>query len=115
MPLSWQTPPRQRSWLVHSVPASPHVVPSGRWFGEQFPAPSQESKESQAPVVRFPQVLPAGAKVDVHGLPVAVGMQTSIVHSFPSSQTTGTPPLHVPSLQTSPVVQALPSSHGLVL
>src|SRR5262245_17374278 len=43
------------------------------------------------------------------GLHVSVPLQT-----LPSSQTTGVP-LHVPARQTSPVVHALPSSHGFVL
>ncbi|HOM57504.1 MAG TPA: hypothetical protein PLG27_07130, partial [Candidatus Latescibacteria bacterium] len=42
------------------------------------------------------------------------GSQVSSVQGLPSSQTTGVPP-QSPWLQTSPVVQALPSSHGAVL
>jgi hypothetical protein len=37
------------------------------------------------------------------------------VQGFESSQTIGAPGVHVPPLQTSPAVQALPSSHVAVL
>src|SRR5207249_861779 len=46
--------------------------------------------------------------------PVA-GLQLSVVQTFPSSQFGGGPPTHVPPLQVSFVVQALPSLHGAVL
>jgi peptidoglycan hydrolase-like protein with peptidoglycan-binding domain len=46
--------------------------------------------------------------------PVA-GLQLSIVQTLPSSQFGGGPPLQFPPPQTSPVVQAFPSLHGLVL
>src|SRR5262245_60852140 len=43
------------------------------------------------------------------------GLQLSSVQTLPSLQFGGGPPLHVPPPQVSPVVQALPSSHGTVL
>src|SRR5881628_1572520 len=43
------------------------------------------------------------------------GSQASVVQAFPSSQLGGGPPLHCPPLQTSPVVQALPSLHDALL
>jgi hypothetical protein len=42
------------------------------------------------------------------------GLQLSSVHAFESSQGTADPPPHDPPLHVSPVVQALPSSHGLL-
>src|SRR5262245_15417938 len=43
--------------------------------------------------------------------PVA-GEHASVVHRFPSSQSGGAPPVHWPAAHWSPVVHALPSSHG---
>jgi hypothetical protein len=43
------------------------------------------------------------------------GLHESSVQTLLSSQTTGVPGLHTPPPQVSPVVQAFPSSHGLVL
>jgi hypothetical protein len=45
--------------------------------------------------------------------PVA-GLHESFVQMLPSLQLTRLPPPHTPALQTSPVVQALPSLHGSV-
>ncbi len=43
-PLSVQAPwPSHMSWLVHEVPASPHVVAADAWLGWQVPAPSHVS------------------------------------------------------------------------
>jgi hypothetical protein len=66
-----------------------------------------------SPVV---QALPSlqGLVLLVKTQPVA-GLQLSVVHTFASLQTVGVPGLHVPPPQASPVVQALPSLHGLVL
>ena len=39
-PLSWQAPElSQVSWFVHSVPASPQLVPAATWLGSQVPLP----------------------------------------------------------------------------
>ena len=43
------------------------------------------------------------------------GSQASLVQTFLSSQSGAAPPLHLPPLQVSLVVQALPSLHGEVL
>jgi hypothetical protein len=43
------------------------------------------------------------------------GLQPSSVHTLPSLQLGGVPPTQDPPLHLSPVVQALASSHGLVL
>jgi hypothetical protein len=42
-------------------------------------------------------------------------LQLSVVQTLLSLQTTGVPGLQTPPPQTSPAVQALPSSHALVL
>jgi hypothetical protein len=42
-------------------------------------------------------------------------LHASLVQPFPSSQLSGWPPTHDPVEQISPVVQALPSLHGLLL
>jgi hypothetical protein len=46
--------------------------------------------------------------------PVA-GLQKSSVQALESSQLAGDPPAQAPALQVSPVVQALPSLHGVAL
>jgi hypothetical protein len=63
----------------------------------------------------------------VHALPSSQGplagwvpqplaeLHTSFVQGFPSSHTSATPPVHAPSAHTSPVVQALSSSHAAEL
>jgi hypothetical protein len=43
------------------------------------------------------------------------GLHESSVQTLPSSQFGGTPPTQAPPAHVSPVVQALPSSHGAVL
>ena len=43
------------------------------------------------------------------------GSQLSSVHTLASSQVSGGPPTHTPPEQESPVVQAFPSLHGLLL
>ena len=46
-PLSWQAPElSQVSWLTHSVPASPQLVPAATWLDWQVPEPLQVSGES---------------------------------------------------------------------
>jgi hypothetical protein len=42
-------------------------------------------------------------------------LQVSVVQRLPSLQTTGVPAWQLPPLHASPVVQAFPSLHGLVL
>src|SRR2546428_730039 len=49
-PLSWQAPElSQVSWLTHSVPASPQLVPAATWLGWQVPEPLQGSGLSHWP------------------------------------------------------------------
>src|SRR5439155_972729 len=59
-PLSWQAPElSQVSWFVHSVPASPQLVPAATWLGWQTPEPLQVSAESHCPDEGSPQAVPA--------------------------------------------------------
>jgi hypothetical protein len=61
------------------------------------------------------QALPSSVLTGVWTAPDA-GLQESVVQTLPSSVFRGVvPALHAPAAQVSPVVQALPSSHGLVL
>src|SRR5213594_4106951 len=58
-PLSWQAPePSQVSWFVHSVPASPQLVPAATWLGWQVPEPLQVSAESHWPDEGSPHAVP---------------------------------------------------------
>src|SRR5207247_11299093 len=58
-PLSVQLPvPLQVSWLVHSVPASPQLVPAATWLSWQAPLPLQVSALSHSLVAVLPQVRP---------------------------------------------------------
>jgi hypothetical protein len=62
------------------------------------------------------QMLPSshGSELFVWVQPVD-GLHPSVVQTLPSSQLIVGPPWHVPALQTSFAVQALPSLHGAVL
>jgi hypothetical protein len=60
------------------------------------------------------QALPSSVLMGVCTAPEA-GLQESVVQALPSSVFNGPPALHDPAAQASPVVQALPSSHGSVL
>jgi hypothetical protein len=69
-----------------------------------------------------PQMSPSVHKFpSLHGLSLLVnlqpmaGSQVSSVQGFASSQLTGVPLWHWPPPHTSPSVQALPSSQGLLL
>ena len=75
--------------------------------GAQVPA-----TQASSTVQTLPSVQAALLAVTVQ--PVAMS-QASSVQGLPSSQLTPLPALHVPSAQTSPTVQTLPSSHGAVL
>src|SRR5206468_11041113 len=61
-PLSWHAPARHVSWFTHSVPASPHEVPSAAWFTWQLPAPSHVSAASHEPLDGSPHTVPADLK-----------------------------------------------------
>jgi hypothetical protein len=82
-PLSTQEPPKQLSWFVHCVPASPQALPFAALFVWQAPAPSQVSGLSHAVSELLPQAVPAALK------PLSVQdpeEQVSwFVHSVPAS------------------------------
>ena len=62
-PLSWQAPElSQVSWLTHSVPASPQLVPAATWLGWQVPEPLQVSGESHCPEEGSPHAVPEALK-----------------------------------------------------
>lgn len=99
---------------VHPVaglqPSSVQTLPS-----LQFGAgpPTHEPPEHASPVVHaFPSEHGLLLSAWVH--PEA-GLQPSSVQMFASSQLSEARPTQVPLAQTSPLVQALPSSHGLEL
>jgi hypothetical protein len=122
-------PPEQVSFVVQAFPSlhgallltythpvaglhesSVHALPSLQ-FGGGPPAhvpPAQVSFVVQA--------LPS-----LHGLLLLTctqpddGLHESSVQTFPSLQSSGAPPTHEPLEHVSPVVQALPSLHGLLL
>ena len=89
--------------LVQALPSSHPVGPPG----------------VQAPPLQTSPVVQAlwssqGAELFVWVHPVA-GSHESSVQMLPSSHPGADPPWHDPPLQTSPVVQAVPSSHGAEL
>src|SRR5437899_1498967 len=58
-PLSWQAPElSQVSWLTHSVPASPQLVPAVLGVLPHVPEPLQVSAESHCPDEESPQPVP---------------------------------------------------------
>jgi len=89
--------------VVHTLLSLHTVAPPG-W---QVPPPQV------SPVV---QALPSlhGAALFVNTQPVEV-LQESFVHPLPSLHTVAPPGWQLPPPQVSPVVQALPSLHGIVL
>src|SRR5207247_8996650 len=52
----------QVSWLTHSVPASPQLVPAATWLDWQVPEPLQVSAESHWPDEGSPHAVPAALK-----------------------------------------------------
>ena len=124
-----QVPPEQVSAVVQAFPSSQALVlfvwthpaaglhvsvvqtlPSSQTTGE---APAQLPPPHTSPVV---QAFPSSQAfvLLVKAQPVA-GLQVSVVHALVSLQITGVAPAQMPPPHTSPVVQTLPSSHGLVL
>src|SRR2546426_11467995 len=62
-PLSWQAPElSQVSWFVHSVPASPQLVPAATWLAWQVPEPLQVSGLSHWPDRWAPHPVPEDFK-----------------------------------------------------
>src|SRR2546428_63153 len=122
-PLSWQAPePSQVSWFVHSVPASPQLVPAAMWLGWQAPEPLQVSALSHWPDEGSPHAVPA----DLNPLSWQAPERSQVswfTHSVPASPQlvpaafflNGTAPaaLQVPALSHCPDVgspQAVPEA-----
>src|SRR2546422_6572961 len=97
-------PPLQVSFVVQALPSLHGAV----LFGWMQAPPLHTSSVQTLPSLAH------GAVLFVWTQPVA-GLQLSVVQTFPSSQLGAGPPTHVPPLQVSFVVQALPSLHGAVL
>jgi hypothetical protein len=125
----WHVPPPQVSPVVHALPSSHGAV---LFVATQPLAGSHESSvqglpSSQTTAVPGWHDPPPQASPVVHALPSShglvllvktqpdAGLQVSVVQALLSLQTTGTPGRQAPPPQVSPVVQALPSLHGLVL
>ena len=124
-----QAPPEHVSAVVQASPSSHGAVlfwdkhpMSGRHESSVQTLPSSQSSggppaqapsEQASPVV---QTFPSshGAVLFVWTQPVA-GAHESSVQRLPSSQSGGAPPTQVPPEHVSFVVQASPSSHGIVL
>jgi hypothetical protein len=124
-----QTPPLQVSFTVQALPSlhgllllmarHPRVV-SQKSVVHPFPS----SHTSGAPGMQAPpeQTSPTvqallslhGAVLFVNTQPVA-GLHESFVQTLPSLHRSGAPGTQTPPLQVSFTVQALPSSHGLLL
>src|SRR5206468_4255787 len=84
-PLSTQLPvPEQVSWLVHSVPASPQLVPAGSSFAWHEPEPLQVSGLVHSVSAGEPHDVPAGWKPLSTQLPVPEQVSW-LVHSVPAS------------------------------
>jgi len=124
-----QTPPLHASDVVQALPSSHalvlfvcvhpavpgqasvvHTLPSSQ-FGAAPPTQTPPLQVSDV-VQALPSLQGLLLFVCVH--PEA-GVQLSVVHTLPSSQLGPAPPTQVPPLQVSPVVQALPSLHELLL
>src|SRR5436309_277593 len=84
-PLSWQAPElSQVSWFVHSVPASPQLVPAATWFGWQAPEPLQVSGDSHCPDEVSPHAVPEALKPLSWQAP-ELSQVSWLVHSVPAS------------------------------
>ena len=121
-------PAWQVSVRVHALPSS-HAAVFGAWT--QPVAAVQESSVHGLPSSQFgggppTHLPPAHVSPVVQAFPSShraafglftqpvVGLQTSSVQAFPSSQLGASPPTHRPPVQVSAVVHAFPSSQGAV-
>ena len=125
-------PPLQVSFVVHGLPSlqgalllvwlqvpdgaeqssSVHGLPSSQFFGtpgRQLPPLHVSPTVQPLPSLHGPLLLVWTQP------PATAGSQLSSVQTFPSSQFFAPLPTQLPPLQTSVVVQGLPSSHGLLL
>ena len=128
-PPDLHAPLEQLSPLVQALP-SLQVPPMALWVQPLVvsqPSAVQTLPSSQP--IAVPLQLPClHASLAVQALPSAQGMpsrlacsqptalsQLSLVHGLPSSQSMALPDTHLPPLQPSPSVQAVPSLHGSLL
>ena len=130
----WQLPLTQTSFLVHALPSLqlPELLaclqpPVGsqlslvhKLLSSQLTAPPplqtpflQTSGLTSVPVHTLPSLHTSPLR-PIHTQPLA-GSQLSLVHGLLSSQLRLLPPVQTPLVQTSPLVQALPSLHGVPL
>jgi hypothetical protein len=127
---AWQVPPPQVSPAVQAFPSSQAFV---LFVWMQFPvATSQLSvvhgllslQFGPPPPLQIPlrhvspevQAFPSShAFVLLLYMHPVAGLHVSVVQTLLSLQTAAVPAWHVPPPHASPVVQAFPSSHGLVL
>jgi hypothetical protein len=126
---TWQVPPPQVSPAVQAFPSSQELV----LFVKTQPVAGshvsvvQGLLSSQATGAPGRQAPPLHVSPVVHTLPSSHGfvlsmwthpvaeLQESSVHGLSSLQAIAAPGWQVPPPHVSPVVQALPSSHGLEL
>jgi hypothetical protein len=97
--------------LAHpSVPSQVSVVQGLSSSQLLMVSPVQIPPLHWSPLVHaFPSLHPLVLWVYLH--PVS-GTQESLVHELLSSQSSGLPPMHTPSVQVSPTVHAFPSMHA---
>ena len=124
-----QTLAAQLSPTVHGLPSSQAPAPAVCVQPSLSHASAVHALPSSQLTVALPtHWVPWQASPVVHALPssqdVALlarctqpgpGWHASFVHAFWSLQSVALPLSHLPAVQTSPVVQALPSEHGSAL
>jgi hypothetical protein len=89
-----------------------HVFPSLQTSA--VPAAHVPLWQVSAPLHTFPSAHAVPLATGVVVQPVA-GLQPSVVHTFPSLQTSGVPAVHTPAWQLSEPLQVLPSGHAVPL
>jgi hypothetical protein len=124
-----QTPPLQASLVVQALPSLQELVLLAcvQPLPGLHPSVVQTLLSSQLGAGPPTHVPPLHVSLVVHAFPSSQkfvlftcvqpvpGLHPSVVQTLPSSQFGAGPPTHVPPLQASLVVQALPSSQELVL
>jgi hypothetical protein len=99
-------PPTHESPTVHTLP-SEQLVPLGAGDPALHIPPTHESPAVHT--LPSEQLVPLGAGGCWHP---DVGLQESVVHAFPSSQSTGLPATQLPPEHSSPDVHTLPSEQA---
>ena len=113
--LPYRTPSAQPSILQPVQPSLGVPLPSSH-FSVPLTMLSPQKLATHWPLLHtllVSQVVPLATLLCPH--PAAALVQTSVVHGLPSSQASVPAQVPEPALQTSPVVQALPSLQLLVL